>query len=79
SFLLGHLLLEVAANGADVGPLDVLDEGEAEDPELHGYPHVRRLQTALAEDHAAVEFEESLESLLDRLTLLRSEKQPPPT
>ncbi len=78
SFLLGHLLLEVAANGADVGPLDVLDDGETEDTELVDYPHVRRLKTALAEDQAAAEFEESLESLLDRLTLLRSEKQPPP-
>ncbi len=77
SFLLGHLLREVAANGADVGPLDVLDDGETEDPQLKGYPHVRRMRGALAEDHAAAEFEEALESLLDRLTLLRSEKRPP--
>src|SRR6185436_964822 len=28
SFLLGHLLLEVSAKGADVGPLDVVDDGE---------------------------------------------------
>ncbi len=79
SFLLGHLLLEVAAAGADVGPLDVIDDGESDNPELKGYPHVRRLRAPLTEDHAAAEFEESLESLLDRLTLLRAEKQPPPT
>lgn len=74
SFLLGHLLLEVSAHGADVGPLDVLDDGETSNPGLAGFPHTRRLKTHLAEDHAAVEFEESLENLLDRLTLLRSEQ-----
>ncbi|MGI8888974.1 MAG: TetR/AcrR family transcriptional regulator C-terminal domain-containing protein, partial [Nocardioidaceae bacterium] len=78
SFLLGHLLLEVAASGADVGPLDVLDDGDSEDPELTTFPHVKRLRNALAENHAAAEFEESLESLLDRLTLLHTEKLPPP-
>jgi AcrR family transcriptional regulator len=77
SFLLGHLLLEASAHGADLGPLDVLDDGESENPELVGYPLVRKLSGALSEDHAAAEFEESLENLLDRLALLRSEKQPP--
>lgn len=69
SFLLGHLLLEVASMGADVGPLDVLDASTG-DPDLAGYPTVRRLSAALGEDKAATEFEESLESLLDRLQLL---------
>ncbi|MEP6666165.1 MAG: TetR/AcrR family transcriptional regulator C-terminal domain-containing protein [Nocardioidaceae bacterium] len=75
SFLLGHLLLEVSSHGADVGPLDVLDEeaGEAEADDLSEYPSVQRLSDSLAEDHSAVEFEESLENLLDRLTLLRTE------
>lgn len=77
SFLLGHLLLEVATHGADVGPLDVLDDGEQEDTALHGYPHVKRLSDALAEDHAAAEFEEALENLLDRLALLRADKVAP--
>jgi AcrR family transcriptional regulator len=75
SFLLGHLLLEVSALGADVGPLDVLDDDENESESLHQYPHVKRLHGALAEDHSAVEFEESLENLLDRITLLRSENK----
>jgi AcrR family transcriptional regulator len=75
SFLLGHLLLEVSALGADVGPLDVLDDGTNESPSLGQYPHVRRLRSALAEDQSAVEFEESLENLLDRIALLRSENQ----
>lgn len=73
SFLLGHLLLEVATLGADVGPLDVLDDESDESHTLAGYPSVRRMRRALTEDHAAVEFEESLESLLERITLLRSE------
>lgn len=71
SFLLGHLLLEVSSLGADVGPLDVLDSGEQESQDLANYPAVRRLSGALAEDHSAVEFEESLESLLDRIAMLR--------
>ncbi len=71
SFLLGHLLLEVSSLGADVGPLDVLDSGENESEDLADYPVVKRLSGALAEDHSAVEFEESLESLLDRIALLR--------
>jgi AcrR family transcriptional regulator len=73
SFLLGHLLLEVAVHGADVGPLDVLEGGEDLPTSLAPYPSVRRLGDALAEDHAAVEFEESLENLLDRIALIRSE------
>lgn len=77
SFLLGHLLLEVSTHGADVGPLDVLDDGSNENPTLEGYPHVRRMSDALSEDHAGAEFEEALEALLDRLTLLLSEKAPP--
>jgi AcrR family transcriptional regulator len=72
SFLLGHLLLEVATHGADVGPLDVLDDDTAE-PGLSDYPAVQRLRVPLSEDHAAVEFEVSLEQLLDRLALVRSE------
>lgn len=74
SFLLGHLLLEVATHGADVGPLDVVEDDH--DPgraALRDYPTVERLRTALSEDHAAVEFEEALEELLNRLTLMLAE------
>ncbi len=73
SFLLGHLLLEVATHGADVGPLDVLEDGSPDYADLKGFPNVQRLGSALSEDHAAVEFEEALENLLDRMALLRSE------
>ncbi|NYE38153.1 AcrR family transcriptional regulator [Nocardioides cavernae] len=72
SFLLGHLLLEVATLGADVGPLDVVDE--APEPEgLASYPHVQRLRPALSIDTSSVEFEEALEELLNRMALMRHE------
>ena len=75
SFLLGHLLLEVAMLGADVGPLDVIDDTEdANEKSIAPYPTVRRLSAALAEDHAAAEFEVALEGLLDRIALMRSEE-----
>jgi AcrR family transcriptional regulator len=71
SFLLGHLLLEVSALGADLGPLDVVDEEG--DASLGPYPIVRRLRAPLREDHSATEFEDSLENLLQRLALIRTE------
>lgn len=73
SFLLGNLLLEVATHGADLGPLDVLEEPE-EPPqrELRAeYAHVTRMRELLTEDHSAIEFEEALEELLNRIALLR--------
>ena len=57
-----------------MGPLDVLEE----DPEPEGladYPLVRRLRPALSRDNAAVEFEEALEELLNRMALLRLETE----
>jgi AcrR family transcriptional regulator len=78
SFLLGHLLLEVSQRGADTAPPDEpLDEGGAavtssdEEPggelDLEHSPTVLRLRGPLSEHHPAEEFEQSLESLLDRL------------
>ncbi len=78
SFLLGHLLLEVATHGGDVGPLDVIDDGSPDYAGLEGFPTVERLRPALSEDHAAVEFEESLENLLERMALIRSESKSDP-
>ena len=69
SFLLGHLLLEVAAQGADIGPVDSPDPGPVRPEKLVAYPVVQRLSHILAEDHALVEFEEALEALLDRLEI----------
>ncbi len=73
SFLLGHLLLEVAVLGADVGPLDVIDDGESANERPLDHPTVDRLGDSLAENHSAQEFEEALEELLNRLALLQSE------
>ena len=73
SFLLGHLLLEVATLGADVGPLDVLDDGETRNERPLSHPTVDRLGSWLAEDHSAVEFEEALEELLNRIALMQAE------
>jgi TetR/AcrR family transcriptional regulator, tetracycline repressor protein len=74
SFLLGHLLLEATLLGAQTGPAEEpLDEGESDVPNadqnlnLHDFPHIRRLEARLSEDHAGAEFEQALEDLLDRL------------
>jgi AcrR family transcriptional regulator len=71
SFLLGHLLLEVASYGADLGPLDVLEE-DGDDEDLSEYPTLQRLRRTLSEDHSAVEFEEALEELLQRIALMHA-------
>jgi TetR/AcrR family tetracycline transcriptional repressor len=80
SFLLGHLLLEVAELGATTGPVEEpLDEGDALVPSPGGsihvtdYPALMRTADMLAEDHTDAEFEASLEALLDRLDLLLSQ------
>lgn len=71
SFLLGHLLLEVANLGADLGPLDIIEEDvDAPEQVKDEFPLVHRLRPELSRDHSATEFEESLENLLDRLALL---------
>jgi AcrR family transcriptional regulator len=72
SVLLGHLLLEVASLGADVGPLDVVDDGQDVDKSLADFPHVARLRSQLRQDHAALEFEDALEDLLNRIALIQS-------
>jgi len=76
SFLLGHLLLEVATLGAETGPVEEpLDEGGAALPggvqelDLAAFPTVERLRPLLSEDHTDDEFEQALEALLDRIDL----------
>jgi TetR/AcrR family tetracycline transcriptional repressor len=76
SFLLGHLLLESAAQGAETSPVEEpLDEGGADDRNRDGEmslapgSEVLRLRSALSEDRGAEEFEASLETLLDRIEL----------
>ncbi len=76
SFLLGHLLLEVATLGAETAPVEEpLDEGDAALPggvqelDLDHFPTVERLRPLLSEDHTDDEFEQALEALLDRIDL----------
>jgi len=75
SFLLGHLLLEVSTQGADVGPLDVLEEDD-KPGSLDEYPTVARLRSSLSQDHAAIEFEDALDELVNRVALMISSKAP---
>lgn len=79
SFLLGHLLLEVAAKRVDLSP--AADTGgpdaaggsadaspSARTDALAGYPVLERLEERLTEDRSREEFEQSLANLLERLT-----------
>ncbi len=70
TFLLGHLLLEVATHGADLTSEELVEEPDQPDPSLSAYPHLQRLQPLLSADSSTAEFEESLEAVLDRLELL---------
>ncbi|MFF5325225.1 TetR/AcrR family transcriptional regulator C-terminal domain-containing protein [Janibacter hoylei] len=74
TFLIGSLLLEVAAHGEDILSVDeTLNEGEAAIPEqdanfdLQQAPHVCRMQDRLSQDTTAQEFEIGLEALIDRI------------
>ncbi|OHV04017.1 TetR family transcriptional regulator [Mycobacterium talmoniae] len=73
TFLLGQLLLEVSAHGAELHPDEALLDNEAPPKpkrDLSNYPHLQRLQPMLSQDHRTAEFEEGLEAQLDRLELL---------
>ena len=66
------LLLEVTHQG-----VVLTTEDEAEAPDVHPgdmglekYPRLRALESRLDQDETVTEFEEALESLLDRLSLL---------
>jgi AcrR family transcriptional regulator len=67
SFLLGHLLLEVSAHGADTSPIEQEPPGDSSAADLTQYPLLRRLEPELSQDHSAEEFEAALETLLERL------------
>ena len=71
SFLLGHLLLEVSAQGADVGPVDDADPtGPPEISDLDGYPLLKALKPLLSENRSAEVFESSLDLLITHLETL---------
>lgn len=67
SFLLGHLLLEVSAMGADVGPVEVAKPRKPRAADLAEHPVLQRFQTLLSRDRSEEEFAESLEDLLLRI------------
>jgi AcrR family transcriptional regulator len=67
SFLLGHLLLEVAQRGVPISPEDEPEGSPEVTVDLDEYPNVRRLEPHLSQDESAAEFDEALETLLDRL------------
>lgn len=80
SFLLGHLLLEVAARGARTGPVEEpIDEGSAsvpnqdQDVSLADYPLVASYRPLLTAHDPDAEFEKALEALLDRMDLQLSQ------
>jgi AcrR family transcriptional regulator len=70
SFLLGHLLLEVSQHGVQISPEDD-PEGSGPQQDMSEYPHLVRLEPLLSQDESAAEFEDSLESLLERLERLQ--------
>ena len=70
SFLLGHLLLEVSAQGADISPIEQADPDDKPTTDLTEYPRLKSMEYELSQDHSAAEFEESLETLLERIDLL---------
>ena len=80
TFLIGHLLLEVSAHGAQLHPDEaILDDSGPPVRDLSEYPHLARLQPRLSQDRSTAEFEEALEAMLDRIELLlarRVQEQP---
>lgn len=66
SFLLGHLMLEVSALGADTSPVEQVSPDAPGTTDLSEYPILARLEPMLSQDRSAEEFEEALESLLER-------------
>src|SRR6478736_2431527 len=76
SFLLGHLLLEVSGLGADISPIEQADPDDEPTTDLSEYPRLKSLEAELSQDHSTAEFEESLETLLERLDLLEPRRTP---
>ncbi|MET0866362.1 MAG: hypothetical protein ABWZ98_18665, partial [Nakamurella sp.] len=64
------LLLEVSGQGADIGPIEQADPDSKPATDLSQYPRLQSLEAELSQDHSADEFEEALETLLDRIDLL---------
>jgi len=70
SFLLGHLLLEVSAQGADIGPVDDPEPTTPKTSDLDGYPLLKALKPLLSENRSAEVFDSSLDLLITHLETL---------
>jgi AcrR family transcriptional regulator len=72
TFLLGHLLLESSAmSGESISPED--DElPTPDDQELWEYPRLLQLEGPLTQNAFAEEFDDALEDLINRITIVRS-------
>ena len=70
SFLLGHLLLEVAALAPSEH--ETVNRRAPGTLTLDDYPNIRQLGDKLAQNAATEEFEESLDNLLNRLDSIRT-------
>ncbi|KQS71925.1 TetR family transcriptional regulator [Modestobacter sp. Leaf380] len=80
SFLLGHLLLEVAQRGVAINAIDDPDgDPSAAIGDMDAYPLIVRLQPSLAQDETVAEFEESLEHLVERLDAILAKAPRPET
>lgn len=75
SFLIGHLLLEVAAHGVDIGPVEQPDADATPKTDLSEYPRLKALEKELSQYHYDDEFGETLEAVLDRLELFRGRRR----
>lgn len=70
TFLVGSLLLEVAAHGSDIPPVGEATSKAADDPlrePLAKAPHVARMRESLSQNTSEQEFEVGLEALIDRI------------
>ncbi|WP_432420825.1 TetR/AcrR family transcriptional regulator C-terminal domain-containing protein [Nocardia brasiliensis] len=67
TFLLGQLLLQVAAQGPAATELH-----RSRSDGLTGFPNLFRLQPKLSQDHSAAEFDDALEAVLDRIERMRA-------
>lgn len=73
-FLVGQLLLEVSAHGAELSPEDAIVGTDRAEVDLSKYPHLQRPQAFLSDDRSTAEFEQMLEAILARLELHTSRR-----
>jgi hypothetical protein len=61
---------EVSGQGADIGPVEQAHPDHTPRTGLTEYPRLKRLEPELSQDHSADEFDDALETLLERIDLL---------